>query len=110
MNLLATPGLGSILVGRVFVGSAQLLLALAGFLLVLLWFALTLAQAYSLANLGESGPVQSYGRYGLAGLLLFAAAWLWSLATGLRLWLQTAEAPPPVAPAVPPRIEDVPRG
>ena len=38
LNLLATPGLGSLLCGRWFAGTGQLVLAVAGFALVVVWF------------------------------------------------------------------------
>ena len=38
LNLLATPGLGSLLCGRWIAGTGQLLLSVAGFALVIVWF------------------------------------------------------------------------
>ena len=38
LNLLATPGLGSLLCRRWIAGSGQLVLAVAGFALIMVWF------------------------------------------------------------------------
>lgn len=107
MNQFATPGLGSLMGGRIIAGLGQLLLALIGFALVLVWFLRTMKEYYGLM----SGDVQevSYSRYFLAGALFFAASWLWSLVTSLSL-LRQAKKEPPIPPplAVPPRITNPP--
>ena len=46
LNLLATPGLGSLLAGRWIAGTGQLALALAGFTLFLVWFVKIMIQYY----------------------------------------------------------------
>ena len=38
INQLATPGLGSLMGGRIFAGIGQLILAVAGFIMVTGWF------------------------------------------------------------------------
>src|ERR1017187_2237532 len=81
LNQCATPGLGSLLAGRRLAGSGQLLLAVAGFVLVLGWFALNAMQMYNqLVNDAEPKSVASLGE---AGAATFIAAWLWWLATSL---------------------------
>ena len=39
VNKLATPGLGTLMLGKMALGLAQLALAIAGFLFVIVWFA-----------------------------------------------------------------------
>jgi hypothetical protein len=99
LNQLATPGLGSLMARRFVAGAGQLVLSVAGFILVLAWFGLTLIQAYNLA-FNNASPA-SYAKVGLTGAAIFAAAWFWSLLTSLSV-LRNAEdvaegkQPPPV--------------
>jgi hypothetical protein len=92
INLLATPGLGTILSGRIFVGAIQLALAAAGFVLIIKWFF-----AYFSAGLnGTDFPTQ---RQWQLGLLLFAIAWLASLWSSINLIRATPrQTPPPLPP------------
>lgn len=88
VNLLATPGLGSLMAGRVVEGILQLLLAVAGFVLVTAWFWLVMKNYYG-QMFGEevvhhSGPLSIL----IFGGVFFAMAWLWSLFTSLSLMRQ----------------------
>lgn len=100
LNQCATPGLGSIMAGRRVAGLGQLLLAVAGFVLVVVWFILVGLQTYQ--QLVNDVPAQSVARVGLAGAALFVAAWLWSLVTSLSL-LRAArtKSPSPLPPVHP---------
>jgi hypothetical protein len=97
INQLATPGLGSLMAGRRVAGLGQLLLAVAGFAMVIGWFALTLANVYNQAiNDAEPKPA---GWLGGAGALVFGVAWLWALVTSLQILrsarsAESANAPP----------------
>jgi len=86
VNQLATPGLGSLLAGRRFSGSLQLLLASTGFGLLLTWFVRVMIIYFSLLS-WDVPPEQPDLRHGLwkAGAVLFGSAWLWSLVTSLSL-------------------------
>ena len=103
MNLFATPGLGSLMGGRIISGLGQLFIFLIGFGFVGFWFMRTMKEYYSLMS--EVIPVHvSYGKYFLAGFLFAAASWLWSLLTSLQMMSQ-AKTPEPALPGtVPPRI------
>ena len=106
-NLFATPGLGSLMARRVLAGIGQLLLALAGFVLILGWI-FELCRRVYLQQLGEPVPPESSGWVGKWGLICFGASWLWSLATSLSL-LRQAKADGQVEPRpVPPRMADLP--
>ena len=106
MNQFATPGLGSLMGRRILPGIGQLLLALAGFALVIVWFVQTLKEYYGLMY--DDRPAVSYAKYFLAGASLFAASWLWSLLTSLSL-LRQAKVPEPLPPgSIPPRITNTP--
>ena len=83
INQLATPGLGSLLAGRRLAGLGQLTLAVAGFVLVILWFLSVLRQFYGMVE--GSVEIKPVGWIGLAGAGLFAAAWVWSLVTSIGL-------------------------
>lgn len=89
INQLATPGLGSLMAGRWIVGLGQLLLAVAGFVMVVGYFVLHLTNVYNkLVNDAEPKPV---GWLGEAGALIFGVAWLWALVTSIQL-LRSAKA------------------
>ena len=106
-NLLATPGLGSLMARRVWAGTGQLLLALAGFVLLMGWM-VGLYHRIFLQQLGDPVPTDSSGWMWKWGLLFFGASWLWSLVTSLDLWRQ-AIADEPVEPKpVPPRMANLP--
>ena len=106
MNLFATPGLGSLMGGRILAGLGQLLIFLVGFAFIGLWFYCTMKQYYSLMDFSadDTRAKVSYIHYFLAGFLFAAASWLWSLLTSLSLMRQ-AKTPEPTTPgSVPPRI------
>ena len=108
VNQFATPGLGSIMGGRLAAGLSQLSLALAGFVLVLVWFALTMQASYDIAFSNGDGPPKSYAWLGLAGAALFAAAWFWSLITSISLLRQASAEARKNLTAVPPKIGNPP--
>ena len=92
LNQCATPGLGSFLAGRRVVGVGQLLLAVAGFVMVIGWFVLLALQVYN--EVMNGAEPKSVAWLGLAGGATFAAAWLWSLVTSLSI-LREARANEP---------------
>lgn len=93
--------------GRVWAGVGQLLLAVAGLVLVIGWFVTALAR-FGAEIAGENEP-GTYGWLGAAGTLTFVAAWLWALVTSLSLIRQAkanpvadpGSAPPPVIGSLP---------
>jgi hypothetical protein len=89
MNQFATPGLGSLMARRFIAGTGQLVLAVLGFVLIVAWFVTVMAGIYQQFN----GDVQtsSAGWLGMAGAVVFAASWLWSLVTSLSLLRQARE-------------------
>ena len=103
MNLFATPGMGSLMGGRIIPGLGQLFLFLIGFAFITYWFHRTIKEYYSLMD--EDIPVRiSYAKYFLAGFLFAAASWLWCLLTSIRM-VQQAKPPEPAAPGTaPPKL------
>jgi hypothetical protein len=92
---------------RVWAGTGQLLLALAGFALIMIWMYELLHRAIQ-EQLGGPVPPQAAGWMGRWGSICFIASWLWSLATSISLWRQ-AKATEPAGPRpVPPRLADLP--
>ena len=84
LNLLATPGLGSLVARRWFEGLAQLLLSVTGCVLVVVWFIREMTPYYG--EMYSDSPPPHVGLQMLnAGAALFAVAWFWSLATSLGL-------------------------
>jgi hypothetical protein len=90
INLLATPGLGTILAGRFIVGIVQLLFAVAGFCLIILWF---YSKFKGMLASAPAGPDLEWQM----GLLLFGIGWILSLISSLSLIKNsgaTARKPP----------------
>lgn len=85
LNLFATPGLGSLVVGRLLAGTGQLLLALLGFVLVLVWFFKIIIPYYSMM-FGETQPPPINWKVGEAGAGIFVVAWCWSLVTSISIY------------------------
>ena len=107
VNQLATPGLGSLIGRRFFAGACQLLLALAGFVLLV---GRMVEYYYRLVLQEMDKPVSpgSYSWMAIWGVTLFGASWLWSLVTSLSL-IRQAKADQQANPErVPPRIAGPP--
>lgn len=84
LNLFTTPGLGSLLAGRWIAGAGQLALALIGFTLIMIWFFKIIIPYYSMM-FGDSSAPPIRWTYLLAGALVFAISWFWSLATSISI-------------------------
>ena len=90
VNQLATPGLGSLLGRRWIAGSAQLVLAVLGFALFLVWFGRTIHDYYQLMSDQGEMP-ESHWRWALMGVLFMGAAWSWAWVTSLSLLREARE-------------------
>jgi len=88
------------MVGRRLAGAGQLLLAVAGFCMVIGFLGLRVFNAYNKA-LNDAEPMR-IGWLGAAGGLTFLAAWLWALVTSMQV-LRAADRQPP---QLPPRLEN----
>jgi len=86
--------------GRWVAGIGQLLLAVAGFVMVVVWFFEVMLQYYS--QITDSAPARPAGWIGEIGAILFVASWFWSLVTSISLVRQAQAGKPagpePVAP------------
>jgi hypothetical protein len=107
-NQFATPGLGSLMAGRIMPGLWQGIVAVAGFALVTVWFVPTMIQTYR--QFTEGAPAKSYAGLDEAGALGFIAAWLWALETLLNLLRPAKTLEQAGQKNVPPRIDDVSGG
>jgi hypothetical protein len=105
LNLATTPGLGSFLAGRRAVGLVQMLMAVSGFVVLMLWFWDLARQFWSLLQSGD-GAVQPDLRQLMVGGVLFGGAWLWSLWTSISILRQSKDGIPSISvpgPTSPPR-------
>jgi 4a-hydroxytetrahydrobiopterin dehydratase len=84
LNQLATPGLGSLLCGRWFAGTGQLLLSVAGFILIMVWFFKEMIPYYGMM-FSDAQPHLPGLKMLAAGGNLFLVAWLWSAFTSFSL-------------------------
>jgi hypothetical protein len=83
MNLAVLPGLGTALAGRFVAGAAQAVLALAGAGVCLRWLVLFVRE-WARDGAYPWGGGENLG-LGVAGVGLFAAGWLWSLASSVAI-------------------------
>lgn len=88
INLLATPGLGTIIAGRFLAGALQLILAVIGFCLIIAWFFYLFQATLEAAPAGNAWMWQS-------GVAFFATGWLFSLWSSLDLIRQAKTNTPP---------------
>ena len=102
-NLCATPGLGSLMCRRLVSGAGQLLLALAGFCLIVGWMT---REFYRSIQLQLDRPVSqtSFDWMWQWGAVCFGIAWLWSLVTSIGLWREAKTEASAGQGRVPPRI------
>jgi hypothetical protein len=103
INQLATPGLGSLLARRRRAGTGQLILALAGFGLIVAWM-FKFFYGVALEELNPSVKPHSTDWLWQWGAILFGASWVWALVTSAALWRQAKQASPGGDSRVPPRI------
>ena len=82
VNQFATPGLGSLMARKWVAGAGQLLLAVAGFLMLIVWYLQWMA-----SKLGDlTGMTVTPVHWLLSGgAMVFILSWLWSLVTSLQL-------------------------
>jgi 4a-hydroxytetrahydrobiopterin dehydratase len=91
LNLLATPGLGSLIARRWIEGTGQLLVFLSGFVIYCIWVFKNLAQYYSLMfNDVQPQSIIGWSRMAWTGVALCVAAWVWSAVTSLSLSREAA--------------------
>ncbi len=101
MNQLATPGLGTLMLGKIGLGLAQLAFAIAGFLFIVSWFVLILTQFYG--QISGDVEVKPVGWIGITGAILFIISWFWSLVTSIG-FIRAANRVAQHATEIPPRI------
>lgn len=102
VNQFATPGLGSLMAGRFVSGAGQLLLALAGFVLVMAWFGSVFLRMYN--DLAGNPPTRARGWLGEAGAGIFAISWIWALFTSLSILREAPKSDSQPPPEVPPPL------
>ena len=87
LNLLATPGLGSLLCRRWIAGAGQLILCIAGFAVFMIWFVKEMIQYYGLITNDVPAQPQAQPIWWIAatGVSLVTVSWLWSAVTSVSL-------------------------
>ncbi len=88
--------------GRLVAGIGQLILALAGFGFIVVWFGALLRQYYGLIT-GDV-PVTPTTWLAQVGAGLFIAAWWWSLVTSVSLLREAKRNAPAAFAEVPPPL------
>lgn len=108
MNLLASPGLGSLMARRWLVGSLQLAIFLTGFVLFLRWFLQDL-HAMSALLRGDDAPSNAPDR-GLWWISwsLVLVSWIWAAITSRDIWQTAKAANQMTPPMLPPKLATVP--
>jgi hypothetical protein len=96
LNLLVLPGLGTWVAGRRLSGTLQILMAVTGFGLAFAWF-VQLITLYGRMDDFPDFSALPY-RWLIAGVVLFAGAWLWSLASSLAMLRRAHGSRPPIWP------------
>lgn len=100
VNLVVTPGLGTLMAGQWISGLGQFALALGGFGLMMIWFVKVMFQYYG--QITGNPDIKPVGWIGWIGLACFSVAWVWSLVTSISLFRQASRmvskaAQPPMA-------------
>ena len=107
INLLATPGLGSVMGGRKMAGRGQLVFSVTGFCLIVAWiFQVSLGPAEAAMNGTDAAPVPAW--WWQYGVLAFGIGWLWSLITSVSMLIE-AKNSGKNQPRVPPKLGDRPK-
>jgi hypothetical protein len=92
---------------RFFAGSGQLILAFAGFFLILGWMFKLFYRIFQ-EQLGGTVLQNSSGWMLKWGLIVFGISWLWSLATSVSLLWEAKMAERGNPQKTPPRLADSP--
>lgn len=83
-NQLATPGLGSWMAGHRIAGGGQLVLAVTGFVLYVVYFVRLMGNLVATAGRGNGADAPPSWLWQSA-LVLFGVAWLWAGVTSVQM-------------------------
>jgi hypothetical protein len=103
INQCATPGLGSYFARRKAVGAGQMVLAVAGCTLILVWMTQFFYDVVRY-QLGESTPPNPHEWMWRWGVALFGASWIWALVTSISLLQEAKRSDRCHLTNIPPRI------
>lgn len=90
INQLVTPGLGTLVAGRLWAGVVELAIAFAGFSLVMAWFFKVFKAIFTQEDLGAG--IDLHARLGVVGLIIFGFAWCLSLISSIRIVLKASDS------------------
>ena len=88
LNILMFPGLGSFLAGHRLAGIGQIILVIAGSIMLLVWLYKVMTQYYALMY-ADVKP-ETVGWIGEIGGVLFVISWLWASVTSFSLFREAA--------------------
>ena len=110
LNLLATPGLGSLFCGRWIAGTGQLILAAAGFAIVTVWFFKEMIPYYGMMFSDATPSFPGFKMLAQGGIL-FAVSWFWSAVTSVSLMREASrnQLDSLQNSTVPPKLSDLPK-
>lgn len=91
INVFATPGLGSLIAGRVAVGIVQFTLGIIGAGLIVGWITCLVWDNIRIAA-GEAPIKMPYSWAGKYGVIVFGLAWLWALITSISILREAKQA------------------
>lgn len=99
LNQLATPGLGTYLSGRKITGALQMLAAVSGFVLIMIWYVGFMRLRLEAIRDDQTRLDPGAWTCALWGLGLFAGSWLWAGISSLSILKQsTSDTPSDVPP------------
>jgi len=112
LNLLAAPGLGSLLCRRWIAGAGQLVLCVIGFTVFMIWFVKEMIQYYGLISSDVPvQPAQPIWWIAATGASIVTVSWLWSAVTSLGLLREASadnlQSLKNFAAAPMPKLEDI---
>ncbi|HVV00630.1 MAG TPA: hypothetical protein VHH88_04665 [Verrucomicrobiae bacterium] len=91
--------MGSIFAGRRLAGAGQLVLAVAGFILLMCWFVALILRSWRMIE-GQPDPKMPPAWLWICGLLLFLLSWFWAWATTLAVMRAERRAESNVPPVL----------
>ncbi len=106
INLLATPGLGSVMGGRKGAGRGQLFFSVTGFCLIVGWI-IQLSIGLSEAEISGTDATPIPAWWWQYGALAFGIGWLWSLITSVSMLIESKNSGGNSPARVPPKLVDV---
>jgi hypothetical protein len=108
MRNVALPGYGSLKAGKTLTGLGELLLALAGFFMLVAWMFRWMIRI-SQAELGEDLSPPPAARLWETGVACIVVSWFWTMSTCISLMRQARAYEEELRKNPPPVLSDLPK-